>query len=483
MATARGPKDFFAMKEQHKAEGTDGFNGDFRNYRLKKEDCGLKRYLKYVAVFFIFAYMIFEPGCMSKSIDSLYSLPQLPEQYVQLQNAINGVLNSGADYIAPDYGDNRQAVQLQDLNYDGRDEAIAFFNVQGDNKPLKIYIFEYENESQQYNVSYVIEGDGVGIDSIAYEDLDGVGGKEIIVGWRMSAEVKTLSVYSGSGYNAIINGISYTSYTMYDMQGDGYDDIIAVNLAGAENQSEAAIYSIMKDGEVVSSSARLVNGAETIQRIKSGNLSDGKPGIYVECSVGNGTTTDIFCYSNDTLKNVFTDDSGAATVDTKRSYAIYSTDLDGDGVQEVPFPVALRAQGETSYYAVEWVSYDSKGNELKKCDTYHNYSDGWYIVLPEEWTENLSVRREDTVSGERSIFFSQDNGDEEFVDFLKISALTGEGKASKAKENGCFILKQEDDVIYVGEILPGADSMDFSVTEDTVKNNFHRYYSDWITGQ
>lgn len=443
----------------------------------------MRRHLKRLLMLFIFAGLIFASGCMSKSMDSLYSLPQLPEQYVQLQSAINGVLSSGADYISPEYGDNRQAVQLQDLNGNGRDEVIAFFNVQGDNKPLKIYIFEYEDESQTYNAAYVIEGDGVGIDSIAYEDLDGIGGKEIIVGWRMSAEVKTLSVYSGNGYNAIINGISYTSYTLYDIQGDGCGDIITVNLTGTENQSEAAVYSVMQDGEVVSSSSRLTGGGETVQRIKGGMLSDGKPGVYVECGAGSGTATDIFTYKDGTLKNVFTDDTGAAFVDARRSYSIYSTDLDGDGVTEVPFPISLRPQGETSYYAIEWIAYDSDGNADIKCETYHNYSDGWYLVLPEGWAETLSVRREDTVSGERSIIFSQAGDGGEFVDFLKISALTGEGRRSKAEEDGRFILKSEDDVIYVGEILAGAERVDFSVTESMVKQNFHRHYSDWITGQ
>lgn len=122
-------------------------------------------------------------GCgFSFSPTDLYSLPQLPEEYTELNSSLNQLLESGAEYAAPVSGSNIQPVQLEDLDGDGEEEALAFFRNSADEKPLKIYIFTAGK--QGYEQAAVIEGTGTSIYSIAYEDLDQDGRKELLVGWR-----------------------------------------------------------------------------------------------------------------------------------------------------------------------------------------------------------------------------------------------------------------------------------------------------------
>ena len=67
-------------------------------------------------------------GCgFSFSPTDLYSLPQLPEEYTELNSSLNQLLESGAEYAAPVSGSNIQPVQLEDLDGDGEEEALAFF--------------------------------------------------------------------------------------------------------------------------------------------------------------------------------------------------------------------------------------------------------------------------------------------------------------------------------------------------------------------
>ena len=80
-------------------------------------------------------------GCYLKTGDELYSLPQPPEDYLDLQTALSAFLDSGAEYAAPVSGANRQSVQLVDLNADGVKEAVAFFRT-ADERPLKVCIFK-----------------------------------------------------------------------------------------------------------------------------------------------------------------------------------------------------------------------------------------------------------------------------------------------------------------------------------------------------
>lgn len=77
----------------------------------------------------------------SQSVEEFYAPPKAPDDYLKLDNEINKVLTQGGEYAAPLSGELTQKVQLQDLDGDGVQEAIAFFRVSADERPLKIYIY------------------------------------------------------------------------------------------------------------------------------------------------------------------------------------------------------------------------------------------------------------------------------------------------------------------------------------------------------
>ena len=79
-------------------------------------------------------------GCFSQSADDLYAQPKAPDDYLKLDEKISEVLNAGGEYAAPLTGELTQKVQLQDLDGDGVQEAIAFFRVTCDERQLKICI-------------------------------------------------------------------------------------------------------------------------------------------------------------------------------------------------------------------------------------------------------------------------------------------------------------------------------------------------------
>ena len=59
--------------------------------------------------------------------EELYALPELPERYTALNKQLSAIQESGAEYAAPVSGSNIQPVQMMDLDGDGREEALAFF--------------------------------------------------------------------------------------------------------------------------------------------------------------------------------------------------------------------------------------------------------------------------------------------------------------------------------------------------------------------
>ena len=417
-------------------------------------------------------------GCFGRSADDLYSLPQAPDEYIQLQSKINEVLAAGAEYAAPVSGSNRRAVQLKDLDGDGIEEAIAFFRTTGE-RPLKIYIFV--NIDDSYEVAAIIDGDGTAIESIDYIEMDGDGIKEVVVGMQISPSIKLLSVYSIRDFQiSSLISADYTEYTVFDMNSDSKDELMILRHTASDLSGEVEMISLMNDGEIASSSAKMSNGVESISRVKTGRLSDGNPTLLVESVYyGNSIVTDVFTYWNSSIRNITMEASTGISGDTVRTYNVYCTDINDDGVIDVPFPKQLYAQSETVYYLLEWHSFDSRGIRSLVMATYHNYSDGWYIVLPSSWRSSLTVRREDIVAGERAVVFSTVSGrNNDIDDMFVIYTLSGDNKEERAKLDDRFILISDRDKIYAAKILNESGSVDSL----RLRESFKLIFSEWVTG-
>jgi hypothetical protein len=418
------------------------------------------------------------------SADELYSLPRASEEYIRLQIRIDAVLNAGAEFSPPTGGPNRQSVQVKDLDGDGVDEALAFFSVAGSENPLRIHIFRKTEDD--YQSADVIEGGGTAIESVRYADMNGDGVTELIVGWQMSTALQHLTIYSLRDLQHVrIVGADYTGISICDLNADGGDDVIAVRLAAAETPGEAESFTLMSDGEVVSSVARLSAGVESVARILSGRLRDGSPAVFVDGKAGGSTITDVLTYSGG-LVNISADAATGYAAGTERALSMYCSDIDKDGSIEVPVTTPLLAQSETTYYGIDWYAYGRSGGRTLALSTYHNNSDGWYMILPKSWRGRFTVRREDFAPGERALVFSYiyatDDGRPLFDDCLKIFTLSGDNKEERSRLPGRFVILSEGNAIYAGQILQGASGYGPYDTPEGVSENFRQIYSEWLTG-
>lgn len=442
----------------------------------------LIRKLLLICVFALFFAVL--TGCMATSAEELYSLPQSSERYVQIQNKVDELQSSGLEYAAPTAGTNRQAIQLQDIDGDGTEETVVFFRTEEDGKkPLCIYILR--DNGATFEVASVIEGDGTSIDSVNYIDMNGDGVLEIAVGWQMTTSVKNLSVYSVKDYQPVsLVFSSYSNYTSADMDSDGDAEILLLHTGTSETAGDVTMYMLMDDGEVVSSTAYLSEMAERTARVQTGLLSDKRKAVFVDSACEEGVLTDIIAYLDGSLVNI-TIDGETMNSDTFRGYGVYCSDINSDGIIEIPKPVQFMPQTETLYYAINWNTYSGNGATKAAITTYHNYSDGWYLVMPEQSIENITIRREDRVSGERAVVFSiitgetDANGNPVLHDFMEIYTLSGDNREDRAKLSGRFTVARNDEQIFAVWIMSGGEQY---MTRDYVSENFRLIHTTWLTG-
>lgn len=451
-------------------------------------------------------------GCFIREADELYAMPKPPRDYQALQARLSEVLDSGGEYAAPLTGELIQSVQLQDLDGDGKQEAIAFFRFPNEEKPMKIYIFR--QRGSEYEQMAVVEGAGTAINAVEYAQLDNSGPLELVVSWQMSSNARSLGAYSiAPGQAEEILRTEYESYRLADLDQDNLQELVVIRTPAEASDATplgipvAEIYDF--DGVVqLASRAYLSRGVTAVASggVRAGNLVDRVPALFVVSGYGensSGTITDILTYRGGELKNItFVEDPNQPGVpgageswETVRYYnQVSGTDINSDGIMELPQPVPLSeyrsggaASSNVNFWLSRWRQFDAQGKANTVFTTYHDTQNGWYFILPDSWGKNLVLSRADIPGGiERSVTFSHWEGGEsgEPKPFLTIYKLTGSSRVRRAQMAGRFVVfpteglegAAEANTIYAAEFKEGWDC---GLTEDEVRERFNLIKTDW----
>lgn len=414
-------------------------------------------------------------GCsFFSSAEGLFTLPQLPIEYTDLSEQIRGLIAEGYEYASPTGGRNIQSVQMVDLDGDGDEEAVAFFRRSSDEKPLKIFVFRANEDS--YEQLCALESSGSAIDSVYYRDLTGDGVLELVVGWRISAEVQTVAVYQIGHQPTTLMQSSYVRYSIEEMNGDGIPSLLVLR-ADENGISLAEFYSWQEDAMTVSYSSRLSGTMAELARgsVVSGALTGETRAVFITgVSDESQVTTDILIYREDSgLVNVTLDPRTGRSGVTSAYLQLRPQDIDGDGVVEVPDPETDESGQITG--VVKWLRFDEWGRSENAMSTSHDPSGGWYFILPEEWTGRVTVRHTERGSYEVQTTLLVDD-----TEVLTVYTLTGENRENRALRGDRVVLKRQTGTVYAGELLSGAESL--GVTEDLMRQNFKLIVNQWTNG-
>ena len=263
-------------------------------------------------------------GCgYDVSVEELFTLPRMAEGYTDLAQQLDGLLNQGYEYASPTGGRNIQSVQMVDLDGDGRQEALAFMRRSSDEKPLKIFVFRMENEN--YQPYCTIESSGTAVDSVYYQDLNGDGRRELVVGWRISTDVQTVAVYAVEREPVALMSSGYTRFMMQDLNGDGLPSLLV--LRTSEEGLPVAEFYGWQDGQM--GIAYRCTLSSTMAALSRGSLVSGKmdadtPAMFITGVDERGVAvTDILIFRPEVgLVNVALDGSSGVSGRSKIS-ALY----------------------------------------------------------------------------------------------------------------------------------------------------------------
>lgn len=433
----------------------------------------MKRFVRPGAFLLLAALLFCLSGCYSGNIDQYFSLPMASEEYRQLQSLIDEELASGSEYSAPIHGSYRQSVQLSDVDGDGADEALAFFRDAAKNPKINIY----DSENGEYRLARSISGEGSSIGRIDYADLTGDGQKELLVSWQISSGLSVLGVYSLAGWSGdVLLSTDSAEFVTGDINRDGCDELL--NLRAANSTTYLVDqYTFPLGQEPQATSAALSAGISALQRLRMVTLAGDAPALLAESTLTTGDlVSDLFVCRDGSLINL-TMNRTTQISETRRSYSlVYAQDIDGDGSTDIPHPQQLYSRGDEVFWSIAWFRYDASGRASTIMTTYHCVTDNWYLVLPSGWDVGLTVRRDDSVSGERAVILSRLRSDGSLEDYVAIYAITGENRYERARLDNRFLLQEEGTTVYAAKLLDG------KTDENTIRSRFHVIYTDWSSG-
>jgi len=429
-------------------------------------------------------------GCMmSASVEELYSLPQLPEEYQALSDQIDAILAGGAEYTSPTAGTNLQSVQLEDLDGDGHEEAMAFFRMSSEERPMRIYIFRAVGDT--YEQAAVIEGSGTAIHSVRYLDMDGDGVKEILVSWRASAEVQAMAVYVLDGMEPVLTmSAAYARYEVVDLDRDDYMEVVVLRSdETAAGGALADYYDWEGRSLTLRSSARLSVSVAELQWVDTGNLASGERAVLV---TGRATgveetsraVTDILIYREPDLTNIALSGTTGVSSLIARFVNLQPTDINGDGFVDVPMSAELPTlNSDETYWKIYWICYDSSCQAADSVITYHNQADSWYLKIPESWDGHFAVQQSNSSATERATTFYAWNGGLLGQELFTIYTLTGGNRDTLASQNGREVLRWQANATYAVRYTDDYETWRYRVEPAQLQSGFNVILTPWSTGE
>lgn len=420
-------------------------------------------------------------GCNMRTVEELYSPPKRPDAYNNLQTQIDKVM-PGHEYSAPLSGENRQAVQAADLDGDGISEYLLFTKSSSD-MPLQIHIFAENGDD--YVLLDSIESTGASFELVEYLQIDGYGGVEIVVGRQVSDQVlRSVSVYTlHNGQIEQYMVANYHKFVCCDLDQNGLGDLLV--LRPGESESDNGVSELYRFSSGIMERSQEVNmskPAGSIKRIMISKLYDGLPAVYVASDVdGNAIITDVYASVDGQFTNVSFSNESGTSVQTLRNYYVYADDIDSDGVLELPDLINMKrpagADPEQWQYSIRWYAMDSKGGEIEKIYTYHNFAGGWYVKLRQDLASRIYVQQK----GNGFNFYLWDEQFQKIEQFATIYILTGQNREEQATTDNRFVLHRTESTVYAASL--DVSAANYGVSSNELINSFHLIQQDWFTGE
>ncbi len=341
-------------------------------------------------------------GCSTLGSDIITQLrpPKTMGEYGEAEEALSAYISemlAGDGYTLkyPRSGDYRAAFIMEDLDSDGLNEALVFYDVDTDTAHINL-LHQSGGEWRSVNDLTVHSAD---IHSVTFGDMDGDGVRELFVCWDMfSNRTYQVSVYTLNG-NRIAERMSAacSSLVVEDLTRDGRDDCLLLN---ADAQMLSASLWTLSGNAMTEVGRCTVDGyVQNLRTVQTVTFREDYRAVFVDCEKSeNLLVTQLLYWDNGALVAPFYSTANVGNVLTARPAHFPAGDVDEDGVWEWPTCVPLEGHStESGNEATGWLTtfwnWDMTRREpVENFSCIYNDTDRYYLLADEEFAARFTTR-------------------------------------------------------------------------------------------
>ncbi len=346
------------------------------------------------------------------SVTDSLSPPKPSGELYDIQKALELSAGHDVDLVYPSKGEYRSAIITKDIDSDGKLEVFAFYSTETDDKTTVMHINYIRWFNGKWSSVTDLQVNVPGVESVDFVRLDNDQTLKVLVNWeRYSATNKQLSVYSiTSGKLQEVTKADYSVYATCDFDSDGISEIVAVYLDAEKKTSTATLLALGENGFSERSSCKLDPAVTSYFQPVLSKFTNGQTALFIDAEKSNGMITEILSIDKKgKLYSALPHTANFGNVNSLRASAVHIADFDGDGCVDIPLarplPMVSSENGEQTAYMTIWNSFD--GSEYTAIGhTIINYTDGYYINIPDTWVENIAVERR--LSNRQRVFYRWD---------------------------------------------------------------------------
>lgn len=413
-------------------------------------------------------------GGLDLAADGLLTPPKSGGDMLLIEKALKKSVEGKYTLKYPTSGKYRSAYISVDLTGTGRKEfAVAFYGTQDSENVSSMHL----NLMKQVDSDWISISDipvsAVGVEKVAFSDLDGDGILEIAVGWNVYGGVdKRLCVYSLKGLTLTPRmQESYSDFVCCNLKSGDCESLLLLSRSVTDGTASAKLYSFFNDAVKEDGSCKLDSDITSYCEPAFSRLTTSVPAVFVDEIKGSGMQTEII-YIND---GILTSSGAGKNNSTYRDTAVTCADIDNDGSMEIPVaqpaPKGVsRVHADALSNITKWCGYD--GNEfVPSLYAVMNYVDGYYFVIPDRLVGKTVIVKE-TESRLRTFCLWDTESGTKKSDLFKIRTVTVKewDKANNGYTGYSEILRSGD-LVYI--MQPGAYDGEETVTLEEAKNLFH----------
>lgn len=433
----------------------------------------MKRFVSVLCLVFMFCFVL--SSCDSvdviRPVSALLSPPLYYEEYEELVQTFNTTVGKGALLCSPQNGTHKSAIVVEDIDSDGETEALIFYKSKAEDTVVRMHYFNVS--SGKWVSTGDFSGYGNEIESVVVEDMDGDGFKELIVTWSITGVTSSnvMSVYRATYMTGKFKEISNETCIMcevVDVDSDSQKEIFYISQSNTSGviQKTAKVMKLSGDSVLHMGETKIDPNISTYKSFKTEKSSGDSPmKIYIDALKGeNSMITELIYWdkANNELVAPLIDPETLANNVTFRFEPILSSDINNDGMIDIPVQSEIFANGDDSatidvenVYLTRWCNFHSSTKSETVANTLINYSDGYMIYLENDELASVGIRNY------RShncwvVYKVRSNGDQqEIFSVMKVPASRWDEKKFEAY---IPIIEKKDSTVCVYITPSGRDS-------------------------